>query len=214
MRVFNKNIDPLLKILSFEGDKKFKLNEDMKNKEPELFNQLNTLDVSISNIIADNLKHEEAENIIKSIKELINIETKDLKLPYSKFQKLNIDIDSKENRIYLLLNFLQKQKEKIDNARENICRDYENYLNILIEQTNEYKDYLRDFVSEGVNLFDEWAKFVAKNYKGKRKKFLQLDVLMNNFCDLLTSVKLDIDYSYDEKFSLWTIKNDLSGYLK
>ena len=37
---------------------------------------------------------------------------------------------------------------------------------------------------------------------------------MNNFCDLLTSVKLDIDYSYDEKFSLWTIKNDLSGYLK
>ena len=133
---------------------------------------------------------------------------------YSKFQKLNIDIDSKENRIYLLLNFLQKQKEKIDNARENICRDYENYLNILIEQTNEYKDYLRDFVSEGVNLFDEWAKLVAKNYKGKRKKFLQLDVLMNNFCDLLTSVKLDIDYSYDEKFSLWTIKNDLSGYLK
>lgn len=137
-----------------------------------------------------------------------------MKLPYSKFQKLNIDIDSKENRIYLLLNFLQKQKEKIDNARENICRDYENYLNILIEQTNEYKDYLRDFVSEGVNLFDEWAKHVAKNYKGKRKKFLQLDVLMNNFCDLLTSVKLDIDYSYDEKFSLWTIKNDLSGYLK
>ena len=214
LRVFNKNIDPLLKILPFEEDKKFKLNEDMKNKEPELFNQLNTLDVSISNIIADNLKHEEAENIIKSIKELINIETKDLKLPYSKFQKLNIDIDSKENRIYLLLNFLQKQKEKIDNARENICRDYENYLNILIEQTNEYKDYLRDFVSEGVNLFDEWAKLVAKNYKGKRKKFLQLDVLMNNFCDLLTSVKLDIDYSYDEKFSLWTIKNDLSGYLK
>ena len=57
LRVFNKNIDPLLKILSFEGDKKFKLNEDMKNKEPELFNQLNTLDVSISNIIADNLRY-------------------------------------------------------------------------------------------------------------------------------------------------------------
>ena len=37
---------------------------------------------------------------------------------------------------------------------------------------------------------------------------------MNNFYDLLISVKIDIDYSYDEKFDLWTIKNNFSDYLK
>ena len=214
LRLFNKNIGSLLELLQFQKDENFELNDDIKNKENDLFNKLNALDISISDIINDNLKREEAENIIKLIGELIDTETKELKMPYSKFRKLNIDIDSKTNRIYLIINFLQNQKEKIDNARKSIYREYENYLNILIRQTNEYKDYLRDFTSNDVNLFEKWAEVVSKKYKGKKKKFLQLDVLMNNFYDLLTSVKIDFDYSYDEKFYLWTIKNNFSDYLK
>ena len=150
MRVFDENICFLLNIFNFKNDDYFILNEDVKNKEADLFNKLNAFEASISDIINDNLKIEEAENIIKSIEELIDIEAKELKLSYSQFSELNIDIDTKTNRIYLILDFLQKQKDKIENARKNIYKEYENNLDILIGQINEYKDYLKDFISDDV----------------------------------------------------------------
>ena len=39
-----------------------------------------------------------------------------------------------------------------------------------------------------------------------------MDILLNDFKELLTSVKLDINYSYDEKFVLWMVKNNFSVY--
>ena len=43
---------------------------------------------------------------------------------------------------------------------------------------------------------------------------LNQETLIDSFYALLTSVKIDIDYSYDEKFALWIIKNNFFGYLK
>jgi len=37
---------------------------------------------------------------------------------------------------------------------------------------------------------------------------------MNYFYNLLTSIKIDIDYSYNKKFKLWTIKNNFYDYIK
>ena len=47
-----------------------------------------------------------------------------------------------------------------------------------------------------------------------KKKYLKYDVLCKNFEDVLTCVRIDINYCYDEKFVLWTIINGYSNYLK
>ena len=120
-------------------------------------------------------------------------------------------LDSKVNRIYLILKFLRKQKDKIKKADEDIYEKYENYLSILISQASLYKNYLQKYFQFNVNLFDEWAKEVQSKYNSK---YLEYGVLLNNFRDLLTSIKMDINYSYDEKFILWAVKNNFENYLK
>jgi len=63
---------------------------------------------------------------------------------------------------------------------------------------------------ENINFIDDWIKTNPK-YK---KKYLVSDVIINNLRELLSSIKLDINYSYDERFILWSIKNGFSNYLK
>ena len=218
LKLFEKNIGPFLQMIPVETDENFQLNEEMLSKETDLINKLNKFDESITKIINDKLKREDAGNIIKAIKDLIDFETNEVSRLRSYLVKLNIDsgkelMDSKTNRILLILRFLQEQKIKIDNARKNIYEKYEKYLNILIIEAEQYKNYLGDYLTENSNLFEEWVKIVSKE-KRYEEKYLNFDVLLDNFLDLLNSIQIDIDYCYDEKFILWTIQNKFSKYLK
>ena len=218
LKLFEKNIGPFLQMIPVETDENFQLNEEMLSKETDLINKLNKFDESITKIINDKLKREDAGNIIKAIKDLIDFETNEVSRLRSYLVKLNIDsgkelMDSKTNRIHLILRFLQEQKIKIDNARKNIYEKYEKYLNILIIEAEQYKNYLGDYLTENSNLFEEWVKIVSKE-KRYEEKYLNFDVLLDNFLDLLNSIQIDIDYCYDEKFILWTIQNKFSKYLK
>ena len=218
LKLFEKNIGPFLQMIPVETDENFQLNEEILSKETDLINKLNKFDESITKIINDKLKREDAGNIIKAIKDLIDFETNEVSRLRSYLVKLNIDsgkelMDSKTNRILLILRFLKEQKIKIDNARKNIHEKYTKYLNILIIEAKQYKNYLGDYLTENSNLFEEWVKIVSKE-KRYEEKYLNFDVLLDNFLDLLNSIQIDIDYCYDEKFILWTIQNKFSKYLK
>ena len=224
LKLFEKNISAFLQIAPFEVDEHFEINEEIKSKEVDIINKLNEFDSSISKIIKDELPRDEAGNIIQQIKDLINFEKEAFKKLESDFGLLEIEqskelLTSKSNRIHLILNFLKNQREKIDNARKNIYQQHEKNLDILIMEASTYNNYLRKYLSNNDNLFEEWTKKITETSKDKTKmkydeKYMKLNVLINNFRDLLSSVQIDIDYSYDEKFVLWTIKNGFSNYFK
>lgn len=216
MNVFHKNIEPFYQIIPEDFDGDFIDKEGIESKEADFSKLLSSLDISISKIIEDKLSRDKAYNIIANIKELIQKERKEIDNSYSNFENSIKEpefayLDSKLNRVYLILKFLRKQKDKIKKADEDINEEYENYLSILITQASLYKKYLQKYFQFNVNLFDEWVKEVQSKYK---PKYLEYGVLLNNFRDLLTSVKMDINYSYDEKFILWAVNNNYENYLK
>jgi hypothetical protein len=216
VKVFHKNIEPFYQIIPEDFDGDYIAKEGIESKEADFTKLLSSLDISISKIIEDKLSRDKAHDIIKNIKELIQNERKEIANSYDNFENsIKMPdfayLDSKVNRIYLILKFLRKQKDKIKKADEDIYEKYENYLSILISQASLYKNYLQKYFQFNVNLFDEWAKEVQSKYK---PKYLEYGVLLNNFRDLLTSIKMDINYSYDEKFILWAVKNNFENYLK
>ena len=217
-KIFNQNIDSFYNIFSFGKDDEFILNDEIKENENDIINKLKDFDVLISKILENELKREENQRIIENIKELIEYEVREAKKIFIESEKISIEqkiklINSKYNRINLILNFLIDQKEKINNARKNIYEEKEKYLNNLINQTNIYNNFHRIYLSNDsfTNLFDEWSKTAKEKYD---EKYINLDTILNNLKDLLESVHFDYDYSNDEKFVLWTIQNDFSKYLK
>ena len=112
------------------------------------------------------------------------------------------------------MNFLVNQREKINNTRKTIYEEYENYLNVLVNKAKEYNIYLKKYYSSNKsNYFDDRTKKESAQ-KAFKEKYPNLPQLLINFKDLLISVKLDVDYSFDEKFVLWAIKNRFFKYLK
>ena len=220
MKTFHKNIEPFYQIIPEDFDGGFIAKEGIESKEADFSKKLNCFDISISKIIEGKLSRDEANDIINNIKILIQKEKNEIDQSYSNFEDSKIEpefeyLDSKINRIYLILKFLRNQKDKIKKADEDINETYENYLNILITQTSLYKNYLQKYSQFNANLFEEWAKEVKSKYN---PKYLEYGVLLQNIRDLLTSVKIDIKYSYfysyDENFVLWAVKNSFESYLK
>ena len=220
LKLFDKNIEPFYDIFSLKKKDDFIITDDIKAKESDIINKLNWFDISFSKIINDELSRGECHKIIQDLKELIEIENEDAKRIYLDSKKLIANTNNEElvqkkiNRLNIILNFLGNQREKIKNARKNIYEEYENYLNVLVNKAKEYNIYLKKYYSfNKSNYFDEWIKTESAQ-KAFEKKYLNLPQIMANFKDLLESVKLDIDYSFDEKFVLWAIKNNFSKYMK
>ena len=215
LKLFNQKIRPLLQIFPAELYQNYIISDEIKYKEADLITKLNNFDIYISNIIDDKLSRKEALKIIQDIKETIIFETKEAEKLSSDFEELiepNPELlNSKTNRIYLILNFLKIQNEKINNARLNIFEKYDNYLDILKDEAIQYKNYFQKNLLINVNLFEEWTKDAKFRFK---EQYLKLDVLLDNFRELLTFVRLDINYSHDGKFFLWMIKNKFSFYLR
>ena len=220
LKLFDKNIEPFYDIFSLKKKDDFIITDDIKAKESDIINKLNWFDISFSKIINDELSRGECHKIIQDLKELIEIENEDAERIYLESKKLIANTNNEElvqkkiNRLNIILNFLGNQREKINNARKNIYEEYENYLNVLVNKAKEYNIYLKKYYSfNKSNYFDEWIKTESAQ-KAFEKKYLNLPQIMANFKDLLESVKLDIDYSFDEKFVLWAIKNNFSKYMK
>ena len=120
-------------------------------------------------------------------------------------------VNSKINRIHLIVDFLEKQSKKFTNYQIQIYNEYENSAKIILKKSEALKDIIqaRTFI-EKERLFDKWLKTKPEF----DLKFLNEKTLKDNFDDLISSVNLNISYTFDEKFVLWMIENKYSQYLR
>lgn len=122
-----------------------------------------------------------------------------------------IIICSKINRIQIIIRFIKEQIDKFFKLQQNIYQEFENTCHEIIKLSEQIQEIVKkQFQMVNINFIDDWIK-TNPNYK---KEYLVSDIIINNLRELLSSIKLDINYSYDERFILWSIKNGFSNYLK
>ena len=125
-------------------------------------------------------------------------------------EKANNYLCLKLFRLGKILEFLEKQKEKMVQFYKSLYEENEKYYNEIINKTQA----LTDLVNKKYNiknelLFDKWKESGPKI----KNKYCKIEILRQNFIDLIKTIELDMSYSYDQKFTLWLIKNNFENYL-
>ena len=193
---------------------KIQLKNDLLNANREFIEQLDLFDSIISDIFCSKF-NEEIINNIKLMKQCINSDICYRNDIVEKIEKLNPEkandyLCLKIFRLSKILVFLRKQKEKIIKVYKSLYEENEKYYNEIIEKTQT----LINIVNSKYNvknelLFEKWKESGPKI----KNKYCKIEILRQNFIDLMKTIELDINYSYDEKFTLWLIKNNFSNYL-
>ena len=132
-------------------------------------------------------------------------------------KKLSLDIDDTDAflsdkifRLAKILEFLYKQKEKELKAYKDLNENYEKNLKEIIEKAKSLSKIVSSkYNFQNLSLFKNWEKTGPKI----SKKYLKFKLLRQNIIDLIESIELNINYSYDDKFLLWLINNKFSDYL-
>ena len=93
---------------------------------------------------------------------------------------------------------------------KSVYEENEKYYNEIINKTQA----LTDLVNKKYNiknelLFDKWKE----SGPTINNKYSKIEILRQNFIDLIKTIELDMSYSYDQKFTLWLIKNNFDNYL-
>lgn len=188
------------------------------DEEKDLINLLAKYEENLLSIFENKIERKKALEIINSITKAIEDEVLNAEryidildnsvIDYKQAEKT---IKSKIRRIYLIVKFLDKQSKKFTNYQLQIYNEYEESADQILKKSQTLKDILqsRTFI-EQENLLDKWFK-TKPLFKAE---FLNESNMRNNFIDLINSVDMNISYTYDEKFSLWMIKNKFSQYLR
>ena len=215
---FIKAFDAILDYKFFEDNKI----EKTLDNELELSEELKKIDESITRNLNQDKKDNENELyiLLDSLEKLITLEFKEANQSiYSTsqsmdkeedFQKLEKIISSKINRIYLILLFVKKQNISFEKEQKMI---YEEYLKV-IEDFENITLKIKNLVNNKYsilkeNLFDKWVSSVTN----KSFKNANYNVLIKNIKALIPNAPLGINYSFDEKFVFWALKNDFAEYL-
>ncbi len=194
------------------------INDDIYNKESDLIEALNNYGISISKALDSEMNRTDAEVIIEKMREEIekeiNISIKFILLidqTDGDFNSIKNELDSKINRLYLIMSFIKQQTKKFNERQKYLYQKYQQNAITLIDSYKLFENTLKQKNSEvSENLFIKWLETKPKF----GDEYLKENVLINNFKELISSIKLDIKYSYDEKFVLWAVKNNFSYYLK
>ena len=187
-------------------------------EEKDLSKSLNCFKENLIMILNNKVQKDEALEIIKSIFLKIQEEAKKAKNFRINIENSNKDVEllKKEvvsilNRIYLILKFVEEQNIEFSNCLKQIYNKFENSSKEIIRKSECLKNLLESYTFIGKeNLFDKWLKTNPKF----DEKYLNKLWMENNIKDLISSVRLDLNYTFDEKFILWVIKNNFSQYLK
>ena len=188
------------------------------DEEKDLIDLLAKYEENLLSIFENKIERKKALEIINSITKAIEDEVFKAEgyidildnsvIDYKQVEKT---IKSKIRRIYLIVKFLDKQSKKFTNYQLQIYNEYEESADQILKKSQTLKDILqsRTFI-EQENLLDKWFK-TKPLFK---EDYLNELNMRNNFIDLINSVDMNISYTYDEKFSLWMIKNKFSQYLR
>ena len=213
---FNKKFEIFSGIVKKENflNIKIQLKNELLNANREFIEQLDLFDSIISDIFCSKF-NEEITNSIELMKQCINSDICYRNDIVEKIEKLNPEkandyLCLKIFRLSKILVFLRKQKEKIIKVYQSLYEENEKYYNEIIDKTQ----ILINIVNSKYNvknelLFEKWKESGPKI----KNKYCKIEVLRQNFIDLMKTIELDINYSYDEKFTLWLIKNNFSNYL-
>ena len=188
------------------------------DEEKDFIDLLAKYEENLLSIFENEIDRKKAFEIINSITQIIEDEVSNAEGYINSLDNSTIDykqtektIKSKINRIYLIIKFLDKQNKKFTNYQLQIYNEYEKSANQILKKSETLKDILqtRTFI-EQENLLDKWFK-TKPSFK---EEFLNESSMRNNFIDLINFVDMNINYTFDEKFSLWMIQNNFSQYLR
>ena len=216
LRIFHNYYDSFIQIAPDIKEENFEITETIKKNEPDLFEKLNNYGNLLSKVLNNEIKKVEALNIIDSLKKFVNDEVEDGKLLFEKvlekIDNINISqiIDSKINRMKLIAYFVKEQSDKFYNYQQAIYKEYEDSCNKIIKRAEMIKETIRYITQEKEDIVEKWIKTSPPF----NKRYLKFDVIIDDLKALISSVRIDINYSYNEKFVLWAIKEKFSDYLK
>lgn len=219
---FHLYVNSFLQTSLKEFEDKFIITEEAKKKEEDIITKLKNYDEKFSKIMKNEINSQDAIDIINTLKKKIEEQVDDAQKYLTKIRKgdfsdISINktyeiIDSKVNRIQLIKKFLHDQSEKFCRRQQEIYQDYENSANDVITMSEQIKNKIKErSLSENkCDLIESWLK----TNPFYQKKYLKRAVILDNINSLITNVKLDINYSFDDRFVLWAVKNKFSIYLK
>ena len=93
---------------------------------------------------------------------------------------------------------------------KSVYEENEKYYNEIINKTQALTDLVnRKYNIKNELLFDKWKESGPKI----KNKYCKIEILRQNFIDLIKTIKLDMSYFYDEKFTSRLIKNNFDNYL-
>ena len=187
-------------------------------EEKDLSKSLNSFKENLIMILNNKVQKDEALEIIKSIFLKIQEEAKNAKNFIINIENSDRDVEglkkkvvSNLNRIYLILKFVEEQNIEFSNHQKQIYNEFENLSKEILQKSECLENRLESYTFIGKeNLFDKWIETKPKF----DEKYLDKSYMGDNIKDLISSVRLDLNHTFDEKFILWVIKNNFSQYLK
>ena len=192
----------------------------IESEENDLYKLLNSYKEKMKTILKKDIKLTEALETIKSIILRINKEAENAQRFIINIGNTNGDVEKLKktvisylNRIYLILKFIEEQNVEFHNFQMQIYEEFENSSREILKKSECLKNLLESVAFiEKENLLEKWSKSQL-NPKIK-KEDLNYTCMKNNIMDLIISVRMDLKYSYEERFTLWMVKNGFSKYLK
>ena len=221
LSIFNECYDSFFK-LDFSEDL-IEKNIDFSKiefEENDLYKLLNSYKEKMKTILKKDIKLTEALQTIKSIILQIKEEVEKAQRFINNIGNTNGDLEklkktviSYQNRIYLILKFVEEQNVEFHNFQMQIYEEFENSSKEILKQSECLKSLLESvsFV-EKENLLEKWSK--SKLHSKIKKEDINYTNMKNNIMDLIVSVRMDLKYTYEERFTLWMVKNGFSKYLK
>lgn len=218
LKILDKYYNSFIQISPGKNNTKFVITDEIKKNESDLIEKLNYYDSMLSEIIKDTMGRTEAINIINEMIESITNEVEDARQYIFKLSKMQFNknnayqiINSKTDRLQILVKFVKEQSDKFYNSQTNLYKEYEESCNEIIRKSEFIKEIIKkNSILEKDNLIEQYLKSDIEF----RDQYKKPDVIIDNLKALVSNVKLDINYSYDEKFVLWAIMNKYSNYLK
>ncbi len=90
------------------------------------------------------------------------------------------------------------------------------YLNVCNKIVENLKDEIQknNTLESGFNIFKEWKNEQINKGNSYIDEIKQLNVIINELIGNNKEFEIDSEFIFEEKFSLWIIKNNLEEYLK
>jgi hypothetical protein len=187
-------------------------------KELDFVNKFNSFDKIFSDIITDKININDAKIKFDEIKEIIfstvNNANKNIYSLTKSLNDMNLLYENtclEESKLIFILKFMEKQQKIFKDEQNRIFEEYKQTLDDVISKTIEINELVKKYYTfKNQSLIEMWKE----SNPPFSLEYCEINNLKKILKELVTSVKLDLNYSFDEKFVYWSIKNGFSDYFK